>query len=135
MRHQYNVVQFCTVGDIVGTYLTRAVQRTHFFKNLRLKTLYSGAITNILEIDQVRNGNILSVLLIPLSIVLKIPIVTIIECSDLENNKILMNIFVFVGQFFFQNDVFKFQEVFSELGIRVFFANGLGSFHTFLIII
>jgi hypothetical protein len=69
----------------------------------------------------------------PLSVVLKIPIVTIIECSDLEKNKIFMSIFVFVGQFFFQNDVFKFQEVFSELGIRVFFENGLGSFQIFLI--
>jgi hypothetical protein len=65
--------------------------------------------------------------------VLKIPIVTIIDCSDLEDNKIVMDIFVFVAQFFFQNDVFKFQEVFSELEIRVFIENRLGSFHTFLI--
>jgi hypothetical protein len=28
-------------------------------------------------------------------------------------------IFQFVGQFFFQNDVFNFQEVFSELEVRV----------------
>jgi hypothetical protein len=27
------------------------------------------------------------------------------------------------GQFFFQNDAFKFQDVFSELGIRVFLEN------------
>jgi hypothetical protein len=30
-----------------------------------------------------------------------------------------MTIFEFIGQFFFQNDVFKLQEVFSELKIRV----------------
>jgi hypothetical protein len=44
-----------------------------------------------------------------------------------------MTIFEFVGQFFFQNDVFKLQEDFSELGIRVFLENGLESFQTFLI--
>jgi hypothetical protein len=38
-----------------------------------------------------------------------------------------------VGQFFFQNDVFKLKEDFSVLGIRVFLENGLGSFQTFLI--
>jgi hypothetical protein len=32
-------------------------------------------------------------------------------------------IFEFVGQFFFQNRVFKLQEVFSELEIRVFLEN------------
>jgi hypothetical protein len=42
--------------------------------------------------------------------------------------------FQFVGQFFFQNDVCKLQEDFSELGIRVFLKNGLGSFQTFLIL-
>jgi hypothetical protein len=47
--------------------------------------------------------------------------------------KIFMTIFEFFGQFFFQNDVFKLQEDFSELGIRVL-ANGLGSFQTFLIL-
>jgi hypothetical protein len=40
--------------------------------------------------------------------------------------------FEFIGQFFFQNDVFKLQEVFSELGIGVFLGNG--SFHTILIL-
>jgi hypothetical protein len=45
-----------------------------------------------------------------------------------------MTIFEFVGQFFFQNDVFEIQEDFSELGIRVFLENGLGSFQTFLIL-
>jgi hypothetical protein len=43
-------------------------------------------------------------------------------------------IFEFVGQFFFQSDVFKFQEVFSGLEISVFFENELGSFETFLIL-
>jgi hypothetical protein len=32
-----------------------------------------------------------------------------------------------IGHFFFQNDVFKLQEDFSEHGIRVFIENGLGS--------
>jgi hypothetical protein len=45
-----------------------------------------------------------------------------------------MTIFEFVGQFFVQNDVFKLQEDFSELGIRVFLENGLGKFQTFLIL-
>jgi hypothetical protein len=44
-----------------------------------------------------------------------------------------MIIFEFIGQFFFQNDVFKLQEVFLEHRIRVFRENGLGSFQTFLI--
>jgi hypothetical protein len=44
-----------------------------------------------------------------------------------------MNIFEFDGQLYFQNVVFKLQEVFSELEIRVFLENGLGSFQTFLI--
>jgi hypothetical protein len=39
-----------------------------------------------------------------------------------------------VGQFFFQNDVFKLQEDFSELEIRVFLENGLGNFQIFLIL-
>jgi hypothetical protein len=39
-----------------------------------------------------------------------------------------MIIFEFVGQFFFQNDVFKLQKVFSENGIRVNLEIGLGSF-------
>jgi hypothetical protein len=45
-----------------------------------------------------------------------------------------MTVFEFVGQFLFQNDVFKLQEVISELGIRVFLENGLGSFQAFLIL-
>jgi hypothetical protein len=45
-----------------------------------------------------------------------------------------MVIFEFFGQFFFQNDVLKLQEGFSELEIRVFLGNGLGSFQTFLIL-
>jgi hypothetical protein len=47
--------------------------------------------------------------------------------------KIFMAIIEFVGQFFFQNDVFKLQKDFSEHGIRKFFRNGLGSFQVFLI--
>jgi hypothetical protein len=35
-----------------------------------------------------------------------------------------MPVFEFVGQYFFQNNVFKLQEVFSELEIRVFLENG-----------
>jgi hypothetical protein len=45
-----------------------------------------------------------------------------------------MTIFELFGQFFFQNDVFNFQKVFSELGISVFLENGLGSFQVFLIL-
>jgi hypothetical protein len=45
-----------------------------------------------------------------------------------------MTVFEFIGQICFQNDVFKLQEVFSELQIRVFLENGLGSFQTFLIL-
>jgi hypothetical protein len=47
--------------------------------------------------------------------------------------KFFMAIFEFFGQFFFQNDVFKLQEDFSEHGIRVFLENELGHFQTFLI--
>jgi hypothetical protein len=43
-------------------------------------------------------------------------------------------VFEFIGQLFFQNDVFKLQEVFSEHEIRLFLVNGLESFQTFLII-
>jgi hypothetical protein len=45
-----------------------------------------------------------------------------------------MAIFAFVGKFFFQNDVFKRQEDFSEHPISVFLENGLGSFQKFLIL-
>jgi hypothetical protein len=44
-----------------------------------------------------------------------------------------MTVFEFIGQFFFQNNVFKLPEVFSELEIRVFLENKLGSFQAFLI--
>jgi hypothetical protein len=44
-----------------------------------------------------------------------------------NHGKIFMTIFELVGQFFFQNDIFKLQEDFSELGIRVFLYNGIGS--------
>jgi hypothetical protein len=39
-----------------------------------------------------------------------------------------MTIFELIGKFYYQNDVFKLQEVFSELEIRVFLENGFGSF-------
>jgi hypothetical protein len=45
-----------------------------------------------------------------------------------------MAIFEYDGQSFFQNYVFKLQEIFSELEIRVFLEIGLGSFQTFLIL-
>jgi hypothetical protein len=45
-----------------------------------------------------------------------------------------MTIFEFFGQFFFENDVFKLPESSSEHEIRVLLENGLGSFHTFLIL-
>jgi hypothetical protein len=45
-----------------------------------------------------------------------------------------MTVFEFIGQFFFQNYVFKLQYVFSELEIRVFLENGLGSFQRFVIL-
>jgi hypothetical protein len=35
--------------------------------------------------------------------------------------KVFMTVFESIGQFFFQNNVFKLQEVISEHGIRVFF--------------
>jgi hypothetical protein len=44
-----------------------------------------------------------------------------------------MTISEFVGQFFFQNNSFQLQEVFSKLGIREFFKNELGNFQTFLV--
>jgi hypothetical protein len=39
--------------------------------------------------------------------------------------KFFMSIFEFVGQFFFENDVFKLKQDFSEHVIRVFLGNGL----------
>jgi hypothetical protein len=49
--------------------------------------------------------------------------------------KIFMTIFEFIRQLFFQNDVYKLQEEFSELEIRVFLENGFGSFQKFLILL
>jgi hypothetical protein len=43
-----------------------------------------------------------------------------------------MTVFEFIEQFF-QNDVFKLQEVFPEIEIKVFLENGLASFQTLLI--
>jgi hypothetical protein len=48
--------------------------------------------------------------------------------------KIFITLFELFGQFFFQNDIFKLQEDFSELGIRVILENDIGSFQTFLIL-
>jgi hypothetical protein len=45
-----------------------------------------------------------------------------------------MTIFEFVGQFYFQNDVFKLQEDFLEHKIREFHENGLGNFQAFFIL-
>jgi hypothetical protein len=45
-----------------------------------------------------------------------------------------MTVFEFIGQCLLQNDVFKLQEVFSELQNTVFLENGAGSFQTFLIL-
>jgi hypothetical protein len=45
-----------------------------------------------------------------------------------------MAIFEYDEQSFFQNYVFKLQEIFSELEIRIFLENGLGSFQKFLIL-
>jgi hypothetical protein len=45
--------------------------------------------------------------------------------GSLSLAKFFMAIFEFVGQFFFQNDVFQLQEDFSEHWIRVLFGNGL----------
>jgi hypothetical protein len=39
--------------------------------------------------------------------------------------KIFMTVFEFTGHFFIQNDVFKLQEVFLELGIGLFLESGL----------
>jgi hypothetical protein len=41
-----------------------------------------------------------------------------------------MTVFEFIGQVFFQHDVLKLEEVFSDLEIRVFLENGPGSFQT-----
>jgi hypothetical protein len=40
----------------------------------------------------------------------------------------------FLTNFFFQNDIFKLQEDFSELRTSVILDNGIGSFQTFLIL-
>jgi hypothetical protein len=50
------------------------------------------------------------------------------------DQKIFMTIFEFIGQLFFQNDVFNLQEVLSELEIRIFLENGLRIFPAFLIL-
>jgi hypothetical protein len=54
--------------------------------------------------------------------------------KTLTCKKLFMTIFDCTGQFYFQNDVFKFQAVFSELEIKVFLENGLGSFQAFHIL-
>jgi hypothetical protein len=54
--------------------------------------------------------------------------------GSLSWEKFFICVFEFIGQFFFQNDVFKLQEVISELEIRVFLENGAGRFQAFLIL-
>jgi hypothetical protein len=54
--------------------------------------------------------------------------------GSLSWEKFFITVFEFIGQLCFQNDVFKLQEVFSELEIRLFLENGLESFQTFLIL-
>jgi hypothetical protein len=54
--------------------------------------------------------------------------------GSLYSEKFFMTIFEFIGQFYFQNDIFKLLEVVSELEIRAFLENGLGSCQTFLIL-
>jgi hypothetical protein len=54
--------------------------------------------------------------------------------GSLTWKKLFMAVFEFIGQFFFQNDIYKLQEVFSEHEIRVFLEKGLGSFQAFLIL-
>jgi hypothetical protein len=57
----------------------------------------------------------------------QVPDIMLIEYSrNTENDP-------FIGQFFFQNYVYKLQEVFSKHGMRVFIENGLGSFQTFIV--
>jgi hypothetical protein len=48
--------------------------------------------------------------------------------------KKFMAVFEYIGPFFFQSDIFKLQEVFSEHGIRVFLEKRLICFQTFLIL-
>jgi hypothetical protein len=56
------------------------------------------------------------------------------SCQVSEKKKFFITVFEFIRQFFFQNEVFQLQEVLSELEIRVFLENGLGSFQTYLIL-
>jgi hypothetical protein len=46
---------------------------------------------------------------------------------SLTRKKFFMYNFEFIGHFFFQSDVFKLQDVFSEHGIRVLLEHGLVS--------
>jgi hypothetical protein len=50
------------------------------------------------------------------------------------HSNILLSLKSFIGQFYFQNDIYKFQKVFPEIGVRVFIENGIGSFQAFLIL-
>jgi hypothetical protein len=54
--------------------------------------------------------------------------------GSLSCEKFFITVFEFVEQFSLQNDVFKKQDLFSELEIRVFLKNGAGSIQTFLIL-
>jgi hypothetical protein len=53
--------------------------------------------------------------------------------ENLTWEKFFVTVFEYIGQFLLQNDVFKLQDVFSELMIRVYLENGLGSFRHFLL--
>jgi hypothetical protein len=44
-----------------------------------------------------------------------------------KREKFFIAVFEYIGQFYLQNDDFKVQKVLSELEIKVFLENGLGS--------
>jgi hypothetical protein len=56
-----------------------------------------------------------------------------LQCN-LTGKKFYFDRFCFIGQFFFEHDIFKLQEVFSECGIRALLEKGLVSFQIFLIL-
>jgi hypothetical protein len=55
--------------------------------------------------------------------------------GSLTWQKIFTTIFELIGQFYFQNNILQFQEVFSDVEkIRVFLEDGLGNFKAFLLL-
>jgi hypothetical protein len=54
--------------------------------------------------------------------------------ESLNSETFFMSIFEFIGEFYFQNDIFKLLKVVSELEIRAFLENGLENFQKFLIL-